>query len=212
VLEHIREAKKDGADIAIVAEPWFAGPASAENIENYYLKVLDKSPLPVGVYSRGAPFVPMALYRKILSHGRVCLLKDSSQSEELKKLALKAVKKKDLCLLTGYELGMPPYLSAGYHGVLAGGGALIGSLIVQMIEAVDDLERMKRLQKQCDRINYTAYGRDLKSWLTGLKYALKAMGIFKNTEGYLRFPLPEARKRKIERMIEGEREVLFPSD
>ena len=43
VLEHIKEAKTDGADIAIVAEPWFTGPIRPEGIEEHYMKIVEKS-------------------------------------------------------------------------------------------------------------------------------------------------------------------------
>jgi dihydrodipicolinate synthase/N-acetylneuraminate lyase len=212
VLEHIKNAKSDGADIAIVAEPWFTGPIRPECIEEYYLNIIDKSALPVGIYSRGAAFVPLSVCAKVLRHDNVCLFKDSSLNDDIMKLALSIAAKRRLCVLTGYELGMVKYLAAGYHGILAGGGILIGSLTAKMIEAarVHDIEQLNCLQAHCDRINYAAYGKKVKNWLTGLKYALVKMGIFSTTAGYLKYPLPKSVQNSIDKMIVREHKVLFP--
>ncbi|OHB41913.1 MAG: hypothetical protein A2Y13_10715 [Planctomycetes bacterium GWC2_45_44] len=212
VLEHIKDAKADGADIAIMAEPWFAGPMRPECIEEQYMKIVENSALPVGIYSRGAAFVPLTVYAKVLRHNNVCLFKDSSLNDEIMKLALSIAAKRELCILTGYELGMVKYLMAGYDGVLAGGGILIGSLTVKMVEAAKsrDLAELERLQAHCDRINYAAYGEKVKNWLTGLKYALVKMGIFSTTAGYLKYPLPKSVQNGIDKMIAKEQESLFP--
>ena len=212
VLEHIKDAKADGADIAIVAEPWFTGPIHSECIEEQYLNIAEKSVLPVGIYSRGATFVPLRVYAKVLRHNNVCLFKDSSLNDDIMKLALSVAAKRNLCLLTGYELGMVKYLAAGYNGVLAGGGILIGNLTTKMIEAAKthDMDRLNILQAHCDRINYKVYGKKVKNWLTGLKYALVKMGIFSTTAGYLKYPLPKSVQNSIDKMIAKEQEVLFP--
>ena len=213
VLEHVKEGKADGADIAIVAEPWFAGPMRPECVEEHYLKIAEKSVLPVGIYSRGAAFVPLSVYSKVLRHENVCLFKDSSLNDDIMKLALAIAAKRELCVLTGYELGMVKYLAAGYDGVLAGGGALIGGLTVKMVEAArqQDTAQLNRLQAHCDKINYAAYGgRKIKSWLTGLKYALVKMDIFSTTAGYLRYPLSKTAVANIERMIIKQQKIILP--
>lgn len=214
VLDNIEAAKADGANIAIIAEPWFTGPVGENDILKYYLESAEKSKLPIGIYSRGGREVPLKLYKKILDHRNVCMFKDSSCSKEIMRIALSASKKrKSLALMTGYELGMTPYLEAGYDSIMAGGGILIGALTAKMIGAASrsDFKEVTRLQRHCDRINYTAYGgRKIKSWLTGLKYTLVKMGIFKTTAGYLHYPLPASAQKRIDSMIEREKKVLFP--
>jgi dihydrodipicolinate synthase/N-acetylneuraminate lyase len=214
VLDNIEAAKADGADIAIVAEPWFTGPISENDILKYYLETAEKSKLPIGIYSRGGSEVPVKFYKKILSHPNVCMFKDSSCSDEIMRIAISVAKKrKSLSLMTGYELGMPPYLEAGYDSVLAGGGILIGALTAKMIQAASqsDFKEVARLQKHCDRINYAAYGgRKITSWLTGLKYTLVKMGIFKTTAGYLQYPLSALVKKTIRQMVDRDKDILFP--
>lgn len=218
VLDNISQAKDNGSDVAIVAEPWFPGPVKGKVLWNYmhrhYMEILEKSPLPIGIYSRGGPVVPFKLYREILMHQNVCLFKDSSVNDEIKAIALGVMKKrKDFTALTGAEFMIDSYLEAGYNGALAGGGIIIGSLTSKMIEYAKqgDFAKVKKLQQHCDRINFTAYGgKKIVSWLTGLKYTLVKMGIFKTTAGYLVYPLPDAVKKRIDKMVKKERAVLLP--
>jgi 4-hydroxy-tetrahydrodipicolinate synthase len=212
VLANIADAKSDGADIAVIAEPWFAGPRDVV-MEQYYMTVAEKSPLPLGVYSRGAANVPFDIYRRLLIHPNVYMFKDSSCNDELMRLALSIKSKKNsLALMCGYELGMVPYLAAGYDGILAGGGILIGALVTKMVEAVKngDIKKAEKLQRHCDKINYAAYGgKKITSWLTGLKYTLVRMGIFNTTDGYLQYPLPKVEQQKINKMIKSEKDTLL---
>jgi 4-hydroxy-tetrahydrodipicolinate synthase len=212
VLEHIKDAKTDGADIAIVAEPWFSGPMSRV-LEKHYMEIVEHSVLPVGIYSRSATLIPHEILKKALMHDNVILFKDSSISEDIRNMALAVARRKpSLLLLTGYEQGMTPYLEAGYDGILAGGGILIGKLTAEMVKKAQagDFAAVARLHKKCDKINYTVYGgKKITSWLKGLKYALVKMGIFSTTNGYLQFPMtPEVRK-SIDKLMDDERKVLF---
>ena len=122
-------------------------------------------------------------------------------------------KRRGITVLTGDEFNVPVYLKAGYSGVLAGGGVLTGFLLVKMVEAArcGDFAQVAELQQHCERILYPAYGgRKIKSWLTGLKYTLVKMNVFKTTAGYLQYPLPASAVQRIDKMVEKEHEVLFP--
>lgn len=213
VIDNIKAAKDDGAQVAVIAEPWFCGCMREDDLLKYYTESIAKSVLPVCIYSRGAKEIPIAFYKQILNEPKVCMFKDSSCNEQMMEIALKAREnRKALTLLTGYELGIPPYLKARYDSVLAGGGVLIGAVVVKMIEAAKDgrFDEVEKLQKKCEQIFYPAYGgKDIKSWLTGLKYALVKMGIFKTTAGYLNYPLTDATKKRIDKMIEKNKDLLF---
>lgn len=214
VLDNIAQAKADGADIAVVAEPWFVGPRTDKALFlEHYLKIAEESTLPIGIYCRGQA-VPLNIYPKIVMHPNVRMFKDSSINEQLeKKLLAVAGKRKSLTLTTGYEFGIGPYLKAGYNGAVAGGGILVGALIVKMIEAARQgkFKQLPTLQGHIDRILYPAYGgKKIGSWLTGLKYTLVKMGIFNTTAGYLKYPLPDTAKKRIDSMIKREKQVLWP--
>jgi 4-hydroxy-tetrahydrodipicolinate synthase len=213
VLDNIKRAKNNGADVAIVAEPWFGGIMKMDVLEKYYFEVVEKAVMPVGIYSRGISISP-ATYKKLLLHPNVCMFKDSSCNDEIMNAALSVMKeRKDIAVLTGYELGMDKYMRAGYTGAVAGGGVLIGGLVAKMVEAARNgqMEQVDKIQKHCDRILYPSYGgRKIKSWLTGLKYTLVKMGIFKSTAGYLTYPVPESIKKSIDKMLKKEKSELFP--
>jgi 4-hydroxy-tetrahydrodipicolinate synthase len=214
VINKINAAASDGGDIAIIAEPWFSACMSETALLKYYLESAERSRLPVGIYSRGAKEIPAKLYRKILTHPNVKIFKDSSLNDEIMDIALDAKNsRKDFFVMTGYELGMPKYLKAGYDGILAGGGILIGAVANQMIAAAKagEFDKLDALQQHCERIFYPAYGgRKITSWLTGLKYTLVKMGIFSTTAGYLKYDLTESVKADIARMLEEEKDVLLP--
>jgi len=214
VIDKINDAKSDGADVAIIAEPWFCACMKEQGFLKYYLEAAEKSQLPIGIYSRGAKEIPAKLYEKILMHPNVKIFKDSSLNDEITDIALSIKKQRDdFFVMTGYELGMPKYLKAGYDGILAGGGVLIGNLTNKMIAAAksDDWQSVEKLQAHCDKINYAAYGgKQIISWLTGLKYTLVKMNIFSTTASYLDFPLPDEVKADIEQMLVEEKDVLFP--
>ncbi|MBN2455850.1 MAG: dihydrodipicolinate synthase family protein [Sedimentisphaerales bacterium] len=215
VLENIKAIESLGADIAVIAEPWFINCiGQQDDMLKYYMESIEKSKLPVCIYCRGAKQVPVKFYKRILTHPNVCMFKDSSANEQIMQIALSAAKKRnDLTIMTGVELGMVPALKTGYTGILAGGGIVIGHLTNQMIETAKqrDWAKLEKLQKHCDKINYTVYGgKKITSWLTGLKYTLVKMGIFSTTTGYLNYPLSETTKKKIDVMIEKEKDTLFP--
>src|SRR5690606_34495311 len=48
ILENIAEAREDGADVAIIAPPYFLINATPQNIESLYMEAVEKSTLPVG--------------------------------------------------------------------------------------------------------------------------------------------------------------------
>ncbi|MFI4910284.1 MAG: dihydrodipicolinate synthase family protein [Sedimentisphaeraceae bacterium JB056] len=212
VLDKINDVKADGGDIAVIAEPWFSACMSEEALLKYYLESAEKSQLPIGIYSRGAKEIPAKLYKEILAHPNVKIFKDSSCNDEIMDIALEAKKSRnDLFVMTGYELGMPKYLKAGYDGILAGGGIIIGTVANQMIDAAKagEFDKLDGLQEHCDRIYYPAYGgKKITSWLTGLKYTLVQMGIFSTTAGYLNYDVPASVKADIAKMLEEEKDVL----
>ena len=213
VLDNASEAKRHGADVAVVAEPWFPHLRAGEKeFLNHYHRIAEDLPLPMGLYVREV-CLSRDGYRRILMHPNVRLVKDSTMDIRLLQAALSAgEEKEDLVTMTGYEFGMAPYLKAGYDGVVAGGGIIIGAFARRIREAVrnGNLEEARRLEEETSRILHICYGGDDNaSWLTGLKYTLVQMGIFNSGEGYMSFPFPDDAREEIDRFLEEEGDVLF---
>ena len=125
VLDNICKAREDGADIAVVAQPLFFMNATERRLEDYYLEIFDNSPLPIGLYDRGAhsanALTPTIL-TNLLKHPRVVLVKDSSSSSLHMQAAFKAREARpELTLLSGDEFTTAEYMLAGYDGLMLGG-------------------------------------------------------------------------------------------
>ncbi len=217
ILDNIRQAKEDGADIAIIAPPFFLLNATPDNIFGLYAEAIRRSPLPVGIYDRGhaSPVdVPDRILKRIYAEENVILVKDSSTNPKRRDIALAARSKRpELRLLNGYEFNCVDYLKAGYDGLLLGGGVFSAFLARQIVEAVaaGDLALAARLQKRMNRIMYAVYGgKKIKCWLSGEKKLLVDMGIFRTWKSFLGYPLTESCQRAIDRVLERDLDVLMP--
>jgi hypothetical protein len=62
-----------------------------------------------------------------------------------------------------------------------------------------------------NRLMYDVYGGEkLTCWMSGLKYLLVEMGLFRTTRNYLNYPLLPGGRRAIARAMIREKEVLLP--
>ncbi|MCK4623724.1 MAG: dihydrodipicolinate synthase family protein, partial [Phycisphaerae bacterium] len=175
ILDNIRAAKDDGADIAVIAPPYFLSNTSPAAILNLYREAIRQSPLPVGIYDRGeysSVLIPESVLKAVYAEKNVILIKDSSSDPKRRRIALAARRKRPkLRLLSGDEFNCVEYLQSGYDGLLLGGGIFNGYLAGQIIAAVADgkIAQARRLQERMNRIMYDVYGgRKIACWLAGL--------------------------------------------
>jgi 4-hydroxy-tetrahydrodipicolinate synthase len=217
ILENMELARRGGADIAVIAAPWFMINATPATLLAHYLDAIRKSPLPVGIYDLGrrAPvFVPDSVMRKVLLHNKVAMIKDSSGDPARMKLALAARQKRPaLTVLTGSEFDCADYLRAGYDGVLLGGGVFNGHLARLIIDAVasGDVALAAKLQRRMNRIMWAVYGgKSIRCWLAGEKHLLVEMGIFRTRKNLLGYDLTPATRKAIRKVLERDRDVLMP--
>lgn len=215
MLDNIAAARDDGADIAVIAPPYFIANKTPAHILDIYLETIRRSPLPVGIYDRGAngtvPVAAAAL-RQICAEPRVVLVKDSS-ADLARMRVLLAVRRRrpELVLLNGWEFNCVPYLQAGYDGLLLGGGVFNGYLARQIIAAAraGDLPRAEKLQTRMNRLMYDVYGgKKIRCWLAGEKQLLVEMGIFRTCRNYPDYPLTDSCRRAIRRALRREAEYL----
>ena len=222
ILENSGKAAEDGADMAVIAPPFFAaGYASekdrADRLARIYLEAIRSNPLPVGIYDRGSfssVAIPDRVLERLYGEKNVIMVKDSSSNDAHMALALKAKhSRQGLALLDGYEFDCVRYLKAGYDGLLLGGGVFNGFIARRIWEAAmaGDYSRAERLQKKMNRIMYAVYGgKKIRAWLSGEKYLLVKMGIFGTWRNYPDYPLTAADRRRIESILEKESEWLLP--
>jgi 4-hydroxy-tetrahydrodipicolinate synthase len=217
ILDNARAARDDGADLAVIAPPYFLLRETPSRILDVYLEAIRNCPLPVGIYDLGrtaAVFVPDGVLRRIYREQNVVLIKDSSTDEARRDIALSARRKRPrLRLLSGYEFDCVSYLEAGYDGLLLGGGVFNGYLANQILEAVagGDHARAEQLQKRMNRIMYAVYGgKQITCWLSGEKKLLVEMGVFRTWRNMLGYPLTARCRKAISRVLERDLEVLMP--
>jgi 4-hydroxy-tetrahydrodipicolinate synthase len=217
IIDNMRAAWQDGADVAVIAPPFFLLNANAQTLTDLYRDAIRSCPLPVGIYDRGkfgAVVVPDEALAKIYAEKNVKLIKDSSTDPGRREIALAARKKRpELLLLNGAEFDCVGYLRAGYDGLLLGGGIFNGFLAGEIMTAVAEgkIKFAERLQNRMNRMMFDVYGgKTIKCWLSGQKKLLVEMGIFGTRLNYLQYPLTKSCERAIGRVLEREKEVLFP--
>jgi 4-hydroxy-tetrahydrodipicolinate synthase len=217
ILANIQAVKKAGADIAVIAPPYFMMNATPDNIRALYTEAIRKSPLPVGIYDKGrngAVVVPDRVIEALYTERNVILVKDSSTDPKRRRIALAARRKrKGLALLNGNEFDCVTYLKAGYDGLLLGGGVFNGHLANQILDAVraGDIELAERTQERMTRIMLAVYGGPMiKCWLAGEKKLLVDLGILRTWRNYPNYPLTKGCEKAIARVLKQDRDVLLP--
>lgn len=217
ILDNMKAAREDGADIAVIAPPFFLMNTTPRTLLNLYQQAVRQSPLPVGIYDRGSHgsvVVPDEVLAKIYAEPNVMIVKDSSANPVRREIALAARQKRpDLRLFDGDEFHCVDYLRAGYDGLLVGGGIFIGHLAGMIVEAVrsGEITRAEKLQQRMNRIMYAVYGGEkISCWLTGLKRLMVELGVFRTSNNFLDYPLTDACLRDIRKVLEKDRDVLLP--
>ena len=217
IIENIHQAAQDGADMVVIAQPFFLLNATPENLRALYLDALEASPLPVGIYDlgeRGPRCIPEKVMSEVYRHPKVAMVKDSSGDPSRRDMALAARDDRpELLLLDGDEFHCVEYMAAGYDGLLLGGGIFNGAMAWEIIRAVQagDLDRADQVQERMNRIMWDVYGgKDISCWLSGQKRLLVGMGIFRTWRNHLNYPLTESCEQAIEKVLEQDADVLFP--
>jgi dihydrodipicolinate synthase/N-acetylneuraminate lyase len=222
IVDNIGRAADDGADLAVIAPPYFgmsyASPRETERrLEALYLEAVGRSPLPVGIYDRGtysAVVIPERVLARVYLEPKVRVVKDSSVIASHLVLAINAREKRpELSLFCGYEFDGVKYLRAGYDGLLLGGGVFNGYLANLILKAMADGDERtaQACQEKMNRLMYTVYGgKKIKAWLSGEKYLLIKLGLFKTYRNFPDYPLTEREKAAIDKIVEREKAFLLP--
>ncbi|OGD21546.1 MAG: hypothetical protein A2W03_12285 [Candidatus Aminicenantes bacterium RBG_16_63_16] len=222
IIDNIGRAADDGADLAVIAPPYFgmsyASPRETERrLEALYLEAVGRSQLPVGIYDRGnysAVVIPERVLARVYREPNVKIVKDSSVIASHLVLAIKARERRPgLALFCGYEFDCVKYLRAGYDGLLLGGGVFNGHLANLILKAMADGDEQAAAANQArmNRLMYTVYGgKKIRAWLSGEKYLLVKLGLFKTHRNFPDYPLTEREKAAIDKILDRERAFLLP--
>ncbi len=209
ILDNIDRAREDGAQLAILAEPFFLLNATPEHLARLVREVAERSALPLALYYRGknakVPFPPETA-AALCELPQLILVKDSSADPAFRDAALCARGKNPaLSLLNGDEFQCAAYLQAGYDGLMLGGAIFNAAYCARLREAVatGDAAATARWDEAIRKINFTIYGEGIACWLTGLKYLMVRLGIFTTERNHLRYPLTPECRAAIDALVES---------
>lgn len=218
-LHMAEQAAKWGAEIAVVAQPYFFLNATADRQLSYYRDFARGSVLPVGFYDRGknSPYMmPDSHLEELLNEPNIALVKDSSAMPAHRDLYLKIRQRRpDLILLDGDEFDCANYMAAGFNGLLLGGGIFNASLAHRIIRAVKagDLPEAHRLQARMNDLMLRVYGGPkIECWMSGLKELLVQMKLFSTRHSLLDFPLTDSCLKQITEALSGADGLGYRSD
>lgn len=211
ILERAEKVAEAGAQIAVLSAPFFLMNALPVHLLNFYREVIQRSPIPVGIYDRGkAAAYPLndQMLAELLEEPNLVMVKDSSQftSERAAMIAQVRKQKPGCKIFWGDEFTCVAPIQAGYDGLLLGGAIFNAKLSIRLMEAVRGgrLDEANLIQTRMNDLMYRVYGGPkIECWLTGLKYLLVEMGIFSTTQNYLNYPLTDECRAAIDEMIHG---------
>lgn len=209
-LHNVEQAAAWGAEVVVVAQPYFFLNATADRQLAFYRDIARGSALPLGFYDRGkaSPYMmPETHLTELLAEPNIAMVKDSSQMVSHREVFLAARRSRPgLILLDGDEFDCVTYLQAGYDGLLLGGGIFNAGLALRMIRAVGagDAAEAARLQARMNDLMLRVYGGPkIECWMSGLKELLVQMGIFAHATQLLGYPLTEGCRRQITEAVSG---------
>ena len=212
-------AAKWGAGIAVVAQPYFFLNATADRQLSFYRDIARGSALPVGFYDRGkhSPYVmPDTHLDELLNEPNIALVKDSSTLPAHRDLFLAVRKRRpELILLDGDEFDCVTYITAGYDGLLLGGGIFNAGLAHRIIRAARAGEQAEaqRLQARMNDLMLRVYGGPkIECWMSGLKELLVQMKIFSTGNQLLGYPLTDTCRKQITEALSGADGLGYRSD
>ena len=210
VLDNIEQAAAWGVEIAVVAAPSFFLNATPQRVLHHYLEIARRSPLPLGLYDRGAgsPYVVLESdLAELLAEPKIIMVKDSAQQASRRNAYIAARNARPgLVVFSGSEFDCVEYLEAGYDGLLLGGGIFNATLAHKITAAVraNDLPTAHALQARMNDLMYRVYGgKKIECWMTGLKELLVQLGVFSSNVNLLGYPLTALCREQIHAAVSG---------
>lgn len=218
-LHNVEQAAGWGAEVVVVAQPYFFLNATPDRQLAFYRDIARGSALPMGFYDRGkaSPYLmPETHLAELLAEPNIAMVKDSSQMPARREVFLAARRQRPgLILLDGDEFECVSYLQAGYDGLLLGGGIFNAGLALRIIRAVraGDATEAARLQARMNDLMLRVYGGPkIECWMSGLKELLVQMGLFSHATQLLGYPLTDGCRRQITEAVSGADGLGYRSD
>lgn len=209
ILDRIRRAKDNGADLATVAPPRFERFCTTRTLGRLYREVIEQSPLPLCIYQ--LPFktvIPLELVPELYVHPNLRMIKDSTGDAERQEIVFATARRNpELLVLTGIEIGYYADFIRGFDGGLLGTAILNAAWARAMHDAVKDgdHEQARAISARIGDFLLEIFGgTGVPGWMGGLKYCLRRMGIFSHETSHMDMPADDVAMRRIDRLIDEE--------
>lgn len=217
-IDNIKRIEDSGADIAVIAPPYFQINATQEYLKNLYFQIIENSSLPVGVYHRGkhsSVEIETNTLEEIIAHPKVVIVKDSSSDPVAREMICKAIAKRkdELFALDGDEFNSVPYVEAGYDGFLFGGACFNGFMANKIFKLakVGDIQGAQAMQEYMNGIMTKVFGgKGLPCWLAGQKQIMVELGIFNTRKTIINYQITDECIKAIKEVVEQEKACLLP--
>ena len=211
VLDRIQKVCVSGAQIAVISPPFLMMNSTPKRLLDFFRKIIQNSPIPVGVYDRGKAAnycLNDEMLEEMLTEPNLVLIKDSSsfQRDRASMIARVRALKPDLRILCGDEFACIEPIQHGYDGLFLGGAIFNANIARALMIRVraGDRDGAREIQLRMNELMLRIYGGEkITCWLSGLKYLLVQMGIFTTIQSHLEYPLTEECRGAIDEMVTG---------
>ncbi len=182
-LELANHAKEAGADILVVAPPYYL-PISQGEMQDYLEALAPQLPLPFLMYNMPSCtklHLSLDTLKMAKELGAIGIKDSSGNQDYLFSLIEEFKSDPTFSIITGDEAFLPETIQKGGHGAVAGGANFFPKLFVALYEAclINDAEA---ISKHLDRVNWisnTIYsvGKQESKYIKGTKCTLSVMGL-----------------------------------
>lgn len=191
-LELAKHAQQSGADVLVVAPPYYF-PISQREMQIYLEQLVPKLLLPFLIYNMPSCTklnFSLETIKRAKELGAIGIKDSSGDLSYLRSILSEFSSEENFSIVTGTEMHLPEAIRKGGHGTVAGGANFFPKLFVDFYEAslANDTEKLAHLLKKVSYIGQTIYnvGKQESRFVKGTKCALAVMGI---CEDYTALPL-----------------------
>jgi 4-hydroxy-tetrahydrodipicolinate synthase len=217
MLDNIKRIADCGIDIAVIGFPFTPIDIELEYLQELYLSVLEKSPLPVSInhINKYSPTCDETeLFKQLIMHPKVVQLNDCSNSPGKMDMVLTALRKRgnELSVFTGNEFSCASYAGIGYEGFLLGSACFTGFIANKILELAH-AGRIKDAWEMQDHMNILlldVFGRELEHYLVGQKQIMVELGVFSTARTIQDYPVSEEFINKIKKIVRQGKGLLLP--
>ncbi len=218
MIENMKMLVDTGVDAVVIAPPFFSCDPDQDYLYDMYAKVVDASPISVGLYHRGAaPSVAVFAdtMAKVARLPKVVTIKDSACKPEDTRILLSArdeiQTQKEFYVYCGNEFAINDAAAAGYNGMTLGGGcfnAKWAKMIYDAAKAGKTAEAAE-LQNRLNNFMFDVFGgKSLHCWMAGQKQLMVELGVFSTNFTLLNYKLTPECAAAIKTAVQRDREFL----